>query len=174
MIVKGKPPMSYEAWSKKYGVSMDIIERYNEARARISSNARAFAKRYGVKKSQEIPRDIRQYTPYGSDFVDFLEARTRTLEDRASHTAQYLTKRADTFLSNVLTVLQESASTFDASETEWLEGNLTRMTTRQKTALINAMGNSGPKMLIHSNDAGEVEIEYDVANVLEAIGGMME
>lgn len=173
MIVKGKPPMSYEAWSKKYGVSMDIIERYNEARSKISSNARAFAKRYGVKKSEEIPRDIRQYTPYGSDFVDFLESRTRTLEDRAQHTALYLTKRANVFLNNILTVLQESPSTFDAAETEWLESNLSKMSTRQKTALINAMGNSGPKMLISSNDAGEVEIEYDVGHVLEAIGGMM-
>lgn len=173
MKIPMKKRPTVKEWAKQFGVDIHIAEMYQRARRRWMNRLTAFARKYGGKKSADIPPDVRDLLPIrGGDFEQFIEAKAQTISNRSSVAFNYLKKRQGTYLSNIASALLESNDYSDDVDVQRFAKWIISASTAEKAKLIEVIdANGGLKAVYKSKQATdeEPELRYDASGVIKAI-----
>ena len=172
-----------DQWANKYGVSMETVNAYMQARRRWMNRVTAYARKTGGIVSKEVPDDIRQIKPmYGTDFEGYLQYRASVISSRASKAFEYLDMRQDTYLNNLLVRMAESQQLEGDMTVEKFEQFLATASREQKAQLIKELGGASPAVLGYvvepvSGGSGRkskyrINYDYDFAPVIAALQNM--
>lgn len=173
MKIPMKKRPTVKEWAEQFGVDIHIAEMYQRARRRLMNRFSAFARKYGGDRSTDIPPDVRDLLPRTwGDFERYVEARAQTISNRASSAFQYLKKRQNAYLSNIITALTESNDYSDDVDIKRFSEWFNDASTSEKARLIQAIDANGGLNIIYKSKQAyeeEPEVRYDASGVIRAI-----
>lgn len=164
MKIKGNKLPTLRQWAKESGVSYQIAQLYERARA----NWRRNAQRYAAKTGADAPyglglKDIRTLSKgrrSATDFEAFLEAQAFSQLQRNKNTGAVVSKANEGYISNLITALDESNSEGYNDIASKIRKFSVNASQGEKQHFINIIGKDSIKLVYDGNKSS---INYDLS-----------